>query len=151
MDHHRTIARLISLTRFEIDIVKAYGLALDHLTEPAMRDAVFHLKADCERHVLELSEVLRALGSEPPAFERDLKGYVMACVTALRSAEGHDGAVRAISALSLAAIERYGDTLDWNEPMEVLAMLQSYQADHRRNLDAVIAETVPAAAFGVGG
>ncbi|MBA3709962.1 MAG: hypothetical protein H0W83_14220 [Planctomycetes bacterium] len=148
MDPHRTAARLDSLTRFEIDCIKAYDLAIRHLDAPAVRDEVYRMKADVERHVLENSEVLRALGQEPPSFDRDLKGYVMACVTALRSASGSDGAVRAVSAIGYALVERFEDAMAWDVPLEVRIMFQSNQADVRRHLDQLVIETAPAVPAG---
>ncbi len=140
MDPAHTIRQLESLTQFEIDVIKAYDQAIVHLEEPALREELYRSKADSERHVLEMSEVMRALGAEPPAFARNLKGYLMACITAMRSANGSDGAVRAIQAIGAATRERYAQAMEWEMPMEVRAMFQANEADVRRHLDVLAGE-----------
>jgi hypothetical protein len=91
--------------------------------------------------------VLRALQVEPPAFARDLRGYLMACVTALRSADGTEGALRALRAIADAGVERYRQTLaDEGLALEVQAMLESHLADLRRHVDAIDGMVVHAGA-----
>jgi hypothetical protein len=145
LDPHRTVAHLTALSRFEIDVIASFDLALEHLPEPALRDEVLRMKADAERHVLEMAEVLRALGAVPPAYVRDVRGYLMACVTALRSASGSDGSLRAIAAIARAAIERHRGAQEWDEPIELRAMFQGYEADYQRHLDALAVERAPVA------
>jgi hypothetical protein len=138
MHPERTVRQLASLDQFEIDVVKAYEQAIHHIDEPDLRGELYRIKADIERHVLELSEVLRVLGVEPPAYARDLRGYLMACVTALRSADGPEGALRALRSIAEGSIQRHRQALDDGElSQEVLAMLESHHADLRRHLDAL--------------
>jgi hypothetical protein len=150
MSPDRTVRQLASLDQFQIDVAKAYDQALHHLDEPALREELYRIKADIERHVLEISEVLRALGHEPPAYARDLRGYLMACVTALRSADGGEGALRALRAIIEASLERYRQTLDDGDlPMEAQAMLEAHLVDLHRHHDALDGMLVPSGHLGM--
>jgi hypothetical protein len=138
MSLDRTVRQLTSLDQFQIDVVKAYDQALHHLDEPALREELYRIKADIERHILEISEVLRALGHEPPMFARDLRGYLMACIASLRSAGGGEGALRALRAIVAASTERYRQTIDVGDlPREVLQMLEAHLSDLQRHHDAL--------------
>lgn len=133
----RTIATLKSLSQFEIDVIKAYERALTHIADDHVRDEVYRIKADNERHVLEMGEILRAMREEPPHYARDVRGYLMACVAALRSADGSEGALRAIRAIGEAAIERYDQALAEELPVELRGSLEAARADIVRHIDAL--------------
>lgn len=144
MDPARTASRLAALVQFEIDVVKAYEQATHHVSEPVLVEELHRTKADHERHVLEMSEIMRALGAEPPAYARDLKGYLMACLTAMRSAKGSEGALRAVRAIAAAARERYAQASEWDVPIEIRAMFQSNEADVIRHIDVLAGESAHA-------
>jgi hypothetical protein len=146
MDPERDARVLTSLIQFEIDAIKAYELALERIGDDALRAELFRSKADLERHVLEGSEVLRAIGVEPPAYARDLRGYLMACVAAFRSSDGGEGALRAIASISEAVIARYDHALVEALPLELRAQLNNAQADARRHLEVIDGMIAQAAA-----
>lgn len=58
---------LISLAELDIAAAKAYEEAITHLKSQDYKQALQKFKEDHERHVRELSDLLRELGEKPPA------------------------------------------------------------------------------------
>lgn len=140
MDTATTISVLRSLSQYEIDVVQAYRQAVPLLTEHTpVREEVDRMRADHERHILEMGEILRALGEVPPRYARDLRGYLMACMTALRTASQPENAVQAIQAIARAALDRYDRALQEDLPLEVAVNLSSNRATLARHLDTLAA------------
>ena len=135
MSSEQTAQKLNALIHLEIDVVKVYEQALKHLDDDVLRGEVARIKADNERHILELSEVMRSLGHRPPPFTRDAKGMLMAGLAAIRSATGAEGALKAMRANARLLDETYEHALNWDLPIEVQAQLQSYEADQKRHIE----------------
>jgi rubrerythrin len=135
MSSEQTARKLNALIHLEIDVVKTYEQALRHVDDDAYREDIARIKADNERHILELSEVMRSLGHVPPHFTRDAKGMLMAGLAAIRSATGAEGALKAMRANARLLDETYEHALNWDLPIEVQAQLQGYEADEKRHIE----------------
>lgn len=134
-DHHlRTRRALRTLVQYEIDVIKAYQHALRHIDDPEVVETWSRAKADNERHVLELSEIMRALGEAPPRFRSDARGLAMDAVAEVTGRMSAASALRSAARLARRLVRRYERALDWDLPLEVVANLQANEADVRRHL-----------------
>ncbi len=134
-DHHlRTRRALRTLVQYEIDVIKAYEHALRHVSDPEVVDTWSRAKADNERHVLEMSEIMRALGEAPPHFRSDARGLAMDAVAEITGRLSSALALRSAARLTKRLLRRYERASAWDLPLEVVANLQANEADLRRHL-----------------
>jgi len=125
------------LSQFEIDVVKAYDQCLPHITDASLRIEIARMKADQERHILEMGETLRVLSVQPPRYAQDLQGYLMAAASALRSGVSSAAAAHSLVAFAKAALTHYDAALKNDLGMDVASMLAGNRADIRRHLDVL--------------
>jgi len=131
------------LSQFEIDVVKAYDQCLPHITDASLRIEIARMKADQERHILEMGETLRVLSVQPPRYAQDLQGYLMAAASALRSGVSGSAAAQSLMAFTKAALTHYDAALKNDLGMDVSSMLAGNRADIRRHLDVLEALAKP--------
>src|SRR4051794_34380428 len=96
MQDTETLAALRALIHLDIDAVYAYKQAIDHAEAPLVRDQLMRCQSDHERHIAQMSALMRTYGGEPPPFTWDLKGLLLAGITALRGLRGTHGVLRAM-------------------------------------------------------
>jgi len=133
-DHHlRTLAALRTVIQYEINVIKAYEHAIRHLDDRELVELWSRVKADNERHVLELSEIMRALGEAPPHFRSDVRGLAMDALAEIAGRRSSAHALRTAGHLAARLQRRYERALDWDLPLEVTANLQANQADLRQH------------------
>ena len=134
-DHHlHTRRALRTLVQYEIDVIKAYEHGLRHLSDPTVFEIWSRAKADNERHVLELSEIMRALGEAPPLFRSDARGLAMDAVAEITGRMSPTRALRSAGRLARRLARRYERAMDWDLPLEVVANLQANEADIRGHI-----------------
>ena len=134
-DHHlQTRRALRTLVQYEIDVIKAYEHALRHISDTQVFETWSRAKADNERHVLELSEIMRALGEAPPRFRSDARGLAMDAVAEVTGRMSTERALRGAGRMAQRLLRRYERALAWDLPLEVVANLQANEADIRRHL-----------------
>src|SRR3982751_2422237 len=54
------------LIRFDHDAIGAYDEAISNIAEAPIKEQLMRFRGDHERHVLDLSAVVRRLGGDPP-------------------------------------------------------------------------------------
>jgi len=92
---HQVCDHLNKLIQLDVDAIGTYREAIGHVTDVEVRDDLASFMADHERHVMELTGIVRDLGGTPIRIHRDLKGAVLEGVTRLRSRDTL-GALRAM-------------------------------------------------------
>jgi uncharacterized protein (TIGR02284 family) len=90
-----SIKHLSSLIQLDVDAIQAYNQAIENTDVPEVRERLVEFRDDHERHVLNLSDEVRALGGEPPERKRDVKGFFIESFTAIRS-RSTEGALKAM-------------------------------------------------------
>ncbi len=131
----KTIAKnLSSLAQLDIDAVHAYGQAMKNIDVAMVRNQLSRFQADHERHITDLSECIRRLGEEPPEYARDFKGFLLEGFTAIRSATGTEGALKAMKSNEEKTNKDYNAALSWDLPADVRAIVQRNYEDERRHL-----------------
>lgn len=151
----KMVGKLKNLIQLDIDASFAYAHAIDgiELKHAEVKAELERFKGDHERHILELSNVLGALGHEPPEYERDFKGFLIEGMTAVRSALGTRQSLKAMQQNELLTNRRYQDALELlaDLPPDVLELVRRARDDERRHLEfiertlALLAAPAPAA------
>ena len=88
-EHDKWIAKVVDhlnrLIQLDFDASLTYKDALVHVDDPIVRVDLEAFLVDHERHVMELSSIVRDLGGSPIRVHRDIKGALLEGVTKLRS------------------------------------------------------------------
>jgi uncharacterized protein (TIGR02284 family) len=129
---------LNSLIHLDADAVELYQSAIDRIDDdPSARSDLESFKADHQRHIVDLTRVVRNLGGEPASGEQDLKGKALEAMTALRSMTGTAGALKAMRMNEKLTNKTYDDALDQDLPAVALAIVTKNRDDERRHLAAI--------------
>lgn len=129
--------KLEKLVQLDIDAIHAYDQAIEKTDVESIRNQLTDFKRDHERHVSDLSEVIRSNGGEAPVFSRDFKGFIIEGFTALRSATGTEGALKAMQGNEKLTNSRYDDALSWDVPQDVKDILLRNREDERRHIEYI--------------
>lgn len=131
------LKQLVALVHVDIDAWHAYGHAIRHVELDLVKHQLQKFQEDHERHVKEWCDAISKFGGEPPPFSRDLRGFVMEGVTAIRSVTGTEGALKAIRLNEVHTNGRY-DEQEWiHMPPELRELLHKNQQDEHRHLQYV--------------
>lgn len=138
--HDRWIAKvcdhLNKLIQLDYDAAGTYREAIGHIDEASARIDLESFLNDHERHVMELSRVIRDLGGLPIEVHRDFKGVVLEGMTRLRS-RGTLGALRAMRMNERLTNRTYDKALDvFMPPIGQAIVLENFK-DERRHLAAI--------------
>src|SRR5262249_36392950 len=125
------IQALLSLIQVDIDAARAYAHAIAAVAVPAIRERLGEFREDHERHIADLSAALRALGSEPPERRWDPTGQPVEGYTAVCSAMGTAGALRAMKSNEILTNKRYEAARSLSFPTEIDRLVKSIQDDER--------------------
>ncbi|HEX8950115.1 MAG TPA: DUF2383 domain-containing protein [Dissulfurispiraceae bacterium] len=137
MDKKEMIDNLSDLVKVDIDAVHAYGQVIKHIDITSVREQLVNFQGDHERHIKDLSRVIRNLGGEPPEFSRDFKGYVLQGFAALRSMTGDEGALKALKSGEEFTNKRYHEARSWDLPADIISIIESNYEDEQRHLNYV--------------
>ena len=140
-EHDKWIGKVVDhlnkLIQLDFDASLTYKDALVHIDDGAARFDLESFLRDHERHVMELTSIIRDLGGEPISVHRDLKGVVLVGVTKLRSRGGTLGALRAMrmnEKLTNRVYDRASEV--YMPPIGQVIVLENL-ADERRHLAAI--------------
>ena len=134
MAKDKQIHVLSDLMKLDVDAVHAYEQAIDRIDVRAIRDALEEFKGDHDRHVDELSRAIRDLGGEPPERTPDIKGFLIEGFTAIRSATGTEGAMKAMRSNEKMTNKKYDKALDEELAPDVRSLVERNRDDERRHL-----------------
>jgi uncharacterized protein (TIGR02284 family) len=134
MTQQEPVSHLVALAQLDIDAARAYEQAIDAIDVPEVRDRLDDFRQDHERHVSELSEVIRWMGGEPPERSPDMKGFIIGGYTAIRGTMGIAGALRAMKTNEMMANAIYERALTVDLPDDVRGLIVRNREDERRHL-----------------
>jgi hypothetical protein len=127
---------LNSLIQLDVDAIGTYREAIAHVTDIDVRDDLAAFLADHERHVMELTGIVRDLGGTPIRVHRDLKGAVLEGMTKLRS-RGTLGALRAMRLNEKLTNRTYDKASHFYMPPIGQVIVIENLDDERRHLAAI--------------
>jgi rubrerythrin len=139
-DHNQWIAKvcehLNKLIQIDVDAACSYREAIAHVGDASVKYDLESFLFDHERHVMELTSVIRDLGGSPIHAHRDFKGAVLEGMTKLRS-RGTLGALRAMRMNERLTNRTYDRALDRYMPPIGQAIVIENLKDERRHLAAI--------------
>lgn len=130
----RTVRTLNNLIRIEVDTLHAYAKSQEQIRDADIARDLEWFRLDYERHVGKLIAAVERVGGNPVTPRRDAKGFIIQGMTALRSATGLDGALKAMRTSEKRTNDEYDEALLVPLPDDVMALLFSNRADARRHL-----------------
>ncbi|PKQ29443.1 MAG: ferritin [Actinobacteria bacterium HGW-Actinobacteria-10] len=134
MDRDDALEKLVDLVQLDIDAVEAYNEAIEKIDVEDVRARLSTYRDDHQRHVSEITEVIRMLGGEPPELETGMKGKLLEGMTALRSSMGTDSALKAMRMNEQLTNRTYEDAMDWEVPPEAHDVIRRGFEDERQHL-----------------
>lgn len=137
MSNKEIAQKLGSLVQLDIDASHAYGQAIEKIDVPSIRTQIGEFRKDHERHITDLSSLIRDLGEKPPEYSRDFKGFLIQGMTALRSVTGIEGALKAMRTNEQLTNKTYAEAMTWSLPGDAKAMVDRNFKDEQRHLDYI--------------
>lgn len=132
-----SICHLIKLARLDIDAAGVYTRSIRRVGSLAIRERLIEFRGDHERHIVELSALIRALGGRPPEHRRDLKGLILEAFTAVWSAAGSERSLKAIRADERIINRIYESTLALELPSGARDLVRRSREQERRHLEYI--------------
>ncbi len=128
------ITRLNHLIQVDIDAINAYSQAILALEPGPVRDRLSAFRADHERHVADLSDIVREHGGAPRE-SRDLLGFLVEGFTAVSSALGGTAALTAMRSNEELTSRTYERAMTLDLPSEAKAIVARNYEDELRHRD----------------
>ncbi len=125
---------LNSLIQLDIDAIYCYDEAIKHIDDRDIATTMEGYRSDHQQHVDALSSIVSSNGGTPPKRSPDMKGRLLQGMTALRSATGTEGALKAMEMNEKKTNEEYDKAQSWDVPPDVHAVLEKNLDDERRHL-----------------
>lgn len=141
MAEEKLVDQLNSLIQLDIDAVHAYDQAIAQIDDQVIKSKIQTFQDDHRRHVADLSNEVRALGGTPTEFSRDFKGFLIEGFTALRSATGTDGALKAMKQNEELTNKTYREAVSWELSPTARAIVEKNAGDEELHL-RYITETI---------
>jgi len=132
-----TLKKLNALIQLDIDAVYCYDQAIERIEDRDIAENLQNFRGDHEQHIDALSAIVNENGGEPPERSPDMKGYLLQGMTALRSASGTEGALKAMEMNEKTTNKRYEDAQNWVVPPDIHAVLQKNLDDEKRHLEYI--------------
>lgn len=132
----KQIEELNELIRFDHDAIGAYTEAIAAVHDSRVRDPLTRYREDHERHVLQLSEVVRRLGGKP-AESADIKGVVRKTMTKIAGLVGEETVLKAMKSNEEAINKAYNHHATLDFPADILDLIKRNYADEKRHLQWV--------------
>lgn len=126
-----------SLIQLDIDASEAYGKAIAHIDDAEIASRLRMFRADHERHIDDLAQLVTNYGGTAPKRSADLKGLLIEGFTALRSVSGTDGALKAMETNEKMTTGKYREAQNWSVPPDVKAVLEGNLDDEVRHLEYI--------------
>jgi uncharacterized protein (TIGR02284 family) len=133
----KQIEELNELIRWDIDAVGAYNEAIDAAKEPTIRDPLTQFRKDHQRHIEELSQIVRRIGGKPVE-KADLKGIVRKTMTKVAGLVGVESVLRAMKSNEEAVNKAYSHHLSFDWPRDIAEQIRRNFADEQRHLEWVV-------------
>ncbi len=134
MDNKEIADKLISICQLDIDAIHAYAKSNKNIEQSDIKNSIARFQGDHERHVKELSDMIRSYGGQPPEFSKDFKGFLLQAFASVRSVTGTEGALKALRSGEVMTNKSYGDAVSQNFPPLVMVLLKRNYEDEQRHL-----------------
>jgi rubrerythrin len=133
-----TLARLNDLLQLDYDAVQAYTLAMDNLENEQHRDTIRRFRTDHERHIDNLSALIRGRNGTPVELLHIPTGPFKLAIQAVGIAGGDNGILLAFKANERQVRDKYRRVAERPFPDDVKTVLQGNAADEQRHYSWVL-------------
>lgn len=127
------VAELNDLLQLDHDAVQAYTIAIDHLPDPEQRQALERFRADHERHIQELAELIRAHGGIPLELPHIPTGFFKSALQRAGTLGGSAATILAFKANERQVRDKYRLAAREQHPADVADVLTRAAADESRH------------------
>jgi rubrerythrin len=128
------IARLNDLLQLDHDAVAAYSLALENLEHEGYREVIRRYRGDHERHIQELTGLIRGLGGVPMEMPH-LTGAFKLGMQAVAGAGSDRSVLMAFRTNERQVRDKYRRAVGGDLPEDVAAVVARAAADESRHYD----------------
>jgi uncharacterized protein (TIGR02284 family) len=133
-DHKRVIEECCDLIRFDYDAIGAYDEAIQALHEEVVRGPLTQFRADHQRHVVDLSAIVKRLGGDPPQHP-GVRGVLRKTLTKMAGLLGAESVLRAMISNEEMVNKQYAKRAELTLfPDEVIQVIKKNFADEQRHL-----------------
>ncbi len=129
----KIIEELGELIRYDYDAIGAYNSAINDIKELPVRDPLIQFRGDHERHVQELSAIVRQLGGSPPE-NPGLKGVIRKTMTKAAGLGGTELTLKAMKSNEEVLNKTYAHHLTLDFPDDIKAVIRRNYQDEQRHL-----------------
>jgi uncharacterized protein (TIGR02284 family) len=130
------VTRLNHLIQVDIDAINAYSQAILALEPGPVRDQLSAFRGDHERHVVDLSRIVREHGGSPRE-RRDLMGFMVEGFTAASSALGATAALTAMRSNEELTSRTYERAMTLDFPADAKAVVARNYDDELRHREYI--------------
>jgi len=128
---------LSALVQLDIDAVHAYGQVDEAIGPVEFRNQLLRFRNDHEKHIEQLSAVLRALDADPPVREQDFKGFVLEGFTAIENHLGVEEALLAMKTNEELINQRYKEAFIRGFTPRIGELVAYYYLDEQTHLQFI--------------
>jgi uncharacterized protein (TIGR02284 family) len=121
------------LIRLDHDALGAYDEAIEKIDTPVIRSQLEVFRADHERHVVELSAIVRQHGGSPPE-KAGARGIIRKTMTRIAGLMGVEPTLTAMRSNERVLTEQYQKRLSLDLPAEVKEVIARNFGDEQRHL-----------------
>jgi uncharacterized protein (TIGR02284 family) len=133
----KIIEELNELIRFDYDAVGEYHEAIDHIKEALIRDPLTKFRGDHERHITELTAIVRRIGGKP-VDKADFKGQVRKTMTKVAGLIGTESVLRAMKSNEEVLTKSYAHHAQLDFPRDILDVIKRNYGDEQRHLAWIV-------------
>jgi uncharacterized protein (TIGR02284 family) len=138
MDGQELMQLLNLLIRLDADTVSVYEQAIEEMDTASLRERLTTFRQDHERHVLELSAVVRQLGGAPPEAKKAAGATFIDGFTPIRRRMGAGCALQALSRNEQLALAEYQGARNRLVTGPAEAIVDRNFKDERRHFDYIV-------------
>jgi uncharacterized protein (TIGR02284 family) len=121
------------LIRFDHDAIGAYDEAIHNIPESFIKEQLVRFRGDHERHVLDLSAVVRRLGGDPPQHP-GARGILRKTMTKVAGLMGTEMSLKAMRSNEEVLNKQYSERLKKEFPPDILDLIRRNYGDEQRHL-----------------
>jgi uncharacterized protein (TIGR02284 family) len=129
----KIIEELNELIRYDHDAVGAYNSAINDIKEIPVRDPLIQFRGDHERHIVDLSAIVRQLGGDPVEAP-GLKGVIRKTMTKAAGLGGTELTLKAMRSNEEVLNKTYAHHLTLDFPDDIKAVIRRNYGDEQRHL-----------------
>jgi hypothetical protein len=136
MNKRLQIEHLSKLLHTEVHMVSSYDGAIERVGGRS-RDRLEELRDGHERHVLDITELLREMGEPAPGPSPEVEGLFSPGMAAMRNASDEEDVLHAVRIIEQVGARSYVEARDWAVGMQVHEVLARHDRDEQDYLTTV--------------